>query len=144
MAFDHDIFSFVDVTLGNHWPLVLMTNPKDSRFLAPTREPTERMLHSSHVRILIFSPERIILVKLEVDGLSLSDPVPIDGGPLYVSPWQPSKYAFGLHNIKVEVMDAVGQETTYKQSFSLDGTASPMDMLPQVLLLTDINSLVRL
>ena len=49
MAFDHDIFSFTDKRF-DHWPLVLVTNPKDSRFSVPGREPLGRISHSTHVR----------------------------------------------------------------------------------------------
>ena len=51
VAIDHDLFSFVDTRL-DHWPLVLVTNPKDSRFSVPGREPLGRILHSTHVRSL--------------------------------------------------------------------------------------------
>lgn len=49
LAVDHDLFSFTDSRL-NQWPLVLVTNPKDSQFSVPGREPLGRMAHSTHVR----------------------------------------------------------------------------------------------
>ena len=49
MAMDHDIISFVDTRL-ERWPLVLVTNPKESRFSVPGREPLGRILHSTHIR----------------------------------------------------------------------------------------------
>lgn len=141
MVFDHDLFSFIDATVGN-WPLVLVTNPKNAKFLAATREPINRMLKSSHIRILVFCPEKIESIELEVDGQALSMPVAVNGGPLYVSPWQPNDYTIGLHDINVKVRDAIGRVTIYTHPFSLDGTPSPIEKLPQLLLLTDLHSLV--
>lgn len=141
MAFDHDLFSFVDTTIGV-WPLVLVTNPKDAKFLAPSREPVDRMLNSTHIRILVFSTANIQSIQLVIDGHEVSAPVVVDDGPLYVSPWQPSNYKTGLHDIKVVVMDSVGRKNAYMHQFSLDGTLSPIDKLPQLLLLTDLHSLV--
>lgn len=141
MAFDHDLFSFIDVALKK-WPLILVTNPKNAEFLAPTREPTKRMLNSSHIRILVFSTTSIELISLEIDGFTLPSPVAVDNGPLYVTPWQPSKYYSGLHHMKVTAKDAFGRTTVYEQPFSLDDTPSPISRLPQLLLLTDLHSLV--
>lgn len=141
MAFDHDLFSFVDVTLGK-WPLVLVTNPKNAKFLVPTREPTKRMSNSSHIRMLIFSTVKMKSIELEVDGVMLPTPIATDNGPLYVSPWNPRDYAIGLHDMKVVAKDVVGRVTVYVQSFSLDDTLSQMDRIPQLLLLTDFHSLV--
>ena len=37
------------------WPVVLVTNPKDSRFLAPSVEPVQKIRLSAQIRILAFS-----------------------------------------------------------------------------------------
>ena len=139
MAIDHDLFSFVDIGTGK-WPYILVTNPKDARFLS--REPTKRMLLSSHVRILIFSPHKIVSVNLSIDGNFHSSPQPVEGGPLYVSPWQPTQYAHGLHEMLVEVRDASGVSCSYHQPFSLDNTLASLELLPQLLLLSDMQSVV--
>ena len=141
MAFDHDLFSFIDATVGE-WPLVLVTNPKTSQFLSP-REPSNRMMNSSHIRVLVFSNASIVSVELQVNGQLLPPPIVINDGPLYVSPWNPTDYAFGLHSMQVTAKDVNGQQTVYTQTFSLDGTVLPMDRLPQLLLLTDFHSLVE-
>ena len=139
MAIDHDLFSFADLVLGK-WPYVLITNPKDARFLS--REPVKRMLSSTHVRLLVFGPHEIKTVKLLVDGHFHSNPRPVQGGPLYVSPWQPAQYAQGMHEMKVEVEDGSGVSRSYSQPFSLDGTLSPLEYIPQLVLLSDIRSVV--
>jgi len=140
MAFDHDLFSFVDLGLGK-WPYVLITNPKDARFLS--REPVKRMLSSTHVRLLVFGPHEIKSVRLIIDGSFHSNPRAVQGGPLYVSPWQPAQYARGMHKMEVEVEDSRGVSRSYSQPFSLDGTMSPLDYIPQLVLLSDMRSVVR-
>ena len=141
MAFDHDLLSFTDTALGK-WPLVLLTNPKNAKFLVPSKEPTQRMLNSSHVRMLVFSTASIVSIEMEIDGMSLPPPAAVGGGPLYVSQWQPTNYAVGLHEIKVVVKDSADRVTVSTQPFSLDDTLSHIDKLPQLLILTDFHSLV--
>ncbi len=103
MAYDHDLFSFTDQTL-NEWPLVLITNPKDAHFNVAHREPTGRMRRSTHVRILAFSLSRISSVRAWVDGTLLPSPTPTLGsGSLYTTPWEPGRFAHGLHTISVSV-----------------------------------------
>ena len=143
MAFDHDLFSFLDVSVGE-WPIILVTNPKDAHFLAPSREPVQRMANSSHVRMLVFSPVKIVSVELEIDGQKHLMPVAVNGGPLYVSPWKPSNYEIGLHTLKVVAVDSSGDSVTYTHPFSLDGSSLPLERLPQLLLLTALPDCVHL
>lgn len=49
MAIDHDLFSFVDATF-HEMPVILVTNPKDARFIVPEKEPVHRILQSTHIR----------------------------------------------------------------------------------------------
>ena len=49
MAVDHDLVSFVDIQLGQ-WPVILVTNPKDSKFYVPRTEPLSRIRKSTHIR----------------------------------------------------------------------------------------------
>lgn len=116
------------------------------------------------LRLLAFSPNLITSVRVWVDEHPLPRATPVGGGPLYVSPWQPEKYSAGLHTIKVTVkvsclqstvqteqlepiltyllQDSSDQECNVTQLFSLDGTAPPLPLLPEMLLLTDLRSLV--
>lgn len=103
MAYDHDLLSFTDQTL-NEWPLLLVTNPKNAQFSAPSREPTGRMRHSTHVRILAFSPSRVSSVRAWVDGTPLPSPTPTASSEyLFTSPWDPERFSYGLHTISVSV-----------------------------------------
>lgn len=141
MAVDHDLFSFADVELGK-WPYVLITNPKDARFLS--HEPTKRMLRSTHVRVLVFGPHKVASAKLFIDGKFHGDLQPVRlGGPLYVLSWQPSYYSAGLHEMVVEVHDVEGNSQSSRQPFSLDNTVAPLDLLPQLILLYDLRTMVN-
>lgn len=58
--------AFTDATLSE-WPQIVVTNPKDARFLAPT-EPVGMMASSSHVRVLIFAPDLATTATVAIDG----------------------------------------------------------------------------
>lgn len=49
LAFDHDLFSFVDLTF-EEWPAVLITNPKSSLYSSSFHEPLVKILYSTHIR----------------------------------------------------------------------------------------------
>nr|XP_006817579.1 PREDICTED: transmembrane protein 62-like [Saccoglossus kowalevskii] len=135
MAFDHDLLSFVDTKFGQ-WPIILVTNPKDARFLSAQHEPIGRMLYSTHIRFLVFSPEPILSTLVEIDGQPLGAGTHVDG-PLYVLPWQPMKYQSGLHTISVTAKDTGGHESNIKYYFSLDGSRPLQWLIPSVILLGD-------
>nr|XP_032636103.1 transmembrane protein 62 isoform X2 [Chelonoidis abingdonii] len=62
LAFDHDLLSFADLNF-EEWPVVLITNPKSLLYSSSTHEPLVKILHSTHIRILVFSPSFITSVK---------------------------------------------------------------------------------
>src|SRR6218665_2905544 len=57
-------------------------------------------------RILVFSKGRIETVVVEIDGIDAGEVEHVQG-PLFVVPWQPSRYAEGLHTITVSVKVSV-------------------------------------
>ena len=143
MAIDHDLFSFVDTRLDN-WPLVLITNPKDSHFSVPGREPLGRILNSTHVRMLIFSPYGVTSVRVWLDGRPLPAATVVQEGPLYTTPWDPGLVVRGLHTITVVVEDKQ-KSINLSHQFTLDGHhIPPLERLPQLLLLTDFKSLFQM
>uniref|UniRef100_A0A8C4UR41 Transmembrane protein 62 n=1 Tax=Falco tinnunculus TaxID=100819 RepID=A0A8C4UR41_FALTI len=101
LAFDHDLFSFSDLNF-EEWPVVLITNPKSFLYSSSAHEPLVKILHSTHVRILAFSPSVIISVKVNIDGVHLGNAHPVSG-PLYVLKWSPQNYSEGFHHIDVTV-----------------------------------------
>ncbi|XP_077477350.1 transmembrane protein 62 [Stigmatopora argus] len=121
LAFDHDLLSFSDLRFEK-WPAVLITNPKDAQYLHPGVESLARIRGSTHIRILAFSDAAITTVDVTVDGEVLGR-CRTAGGPLYVIPWDPSRYLIGLHVIRVLVEDSLGRQSTREQHFTLDENA---------------------
>ncbi|XP_038075262.1 transmembrane protein 62-like [Patiria miniata] len=136
MAFDHDLLSFVDVKFGT-WPVILITNPKRARFMSPSHEPLQKMRHSTHIRFLVYSPSAILSATVEVDGKPLGSAKHVKG-PLYVIPWDPSKYSSGLHVIEVTAKDAAGHTHMEGYRFSLDGSRPAQWLMSAMFLMTDI------
>ncbi|XP_056403102.1 transmembrane protein 62 [Hyla sarda] len=135
-AFDHDLFSFVDL-LYDEWPAILITNPKSALYTNPAEEPLQWILHSTHIRILVFSPDPITSVKVFIDGVEAGDAVH-SSGPLYVLEWTAEKYKSGLHEIKVKVKDASQRSRSRSHLFSLeDNAAVSFSIFPSLILLTD-------
>lgn len=102
-AFDHGLFSFVDVSHG-HWPVVLVTNPKAAEFGLPHKEPVGNIGNSTHIRLLAFSlaPIEIVQVKL-ADRTGWENCEHVEG-PLYVKKWEPELYSSGLHTLMVQLI----------------------------------------
>ncbi|XP_054651431.1 transmembrane protein 62 isoform X2 [Dunckerocampus dactyliophorus] len=136
LAFDHDLLSFSDLRF-EQWPVVLITNPKDVQYLHPGLEPVGRIRMSTHIRILAFSEAPITVVHVSVDGESLGTGQPA-GGPLYVLPWDPSRYVTGPHTIRVQVEDSSGRWSVQEHHFALGNDVTPSFGFAQsFILLTD-------
>ncbi|XP_061752246.1 transmembrane protein 62-like [Nerophis ophidion] len=137
LAFDHDLLSFSDLRF-EQWPVVLITNPKDRQYLHPGLEPVGRIRRSTHIRILAFSEAPILSVQVSVDDEPLRTGQPA-GGPLYVLPWQPSRYLTGLHTIRVQVEDSWGRSSVQEQHFALgdDDVTPSFGFVQSFILLTD-------
>ncbi|CAI9549796.1 unnamed protein product [Staurois parvus] len=135
-AFDHDLFSFIDLQ-HDEWPAILITNPKSALYTNPAVEPLKRIQHSTHIRVLVFSPDPIISVKVFIDGIELGD-AENSSGPLYVLEWSAEAYITGLHEIKVQVKDAAERKQTRSHLFSLEDDVSvSFSLFPSLILLTD-------
>ncbi|KAG1219437.1 hypothetical protein G6F35_007490 [Rhizopus arrhizus] len=155
IAVDHDLISFVDVdlpisqipTVQNEdeivpltkdgrivWPsikihpapVVLITNPKESKYILPTKEPLELIRKSTHIRFLVFSEHEHtqLKIKIFVDGIRhpfSSQFVGNDSLPLWTSVWEPSDFDdFETHTISIEVTAPDGQIGTGDVSFRMD------------------------
>ncbi|KJE97721.1 hypothetical protein CAOG_09129 [Capsaspora owczarzaki ATCC 30864] len=140
VVFDHDMFSFADVQL-DQWPVVVVSNPKDARFLLGAHEPLGRIERSTHIRVLAFSPAVIASVRVFIDGIAQPEAIPT-GGPLWVVPWKPRSF-FGVHQMKVIVQDAAGRTQTIHQSFSTDGTLAEIGWMARYVMLTDFSLVLR-
>ncbi|XP_054987902.1 transmembrane protein 62 isoform X3 [Sorex araneus] len=116
-AFDHDLFSFADLTFGE-WPVVLITNPKSLLYSCAKHEPLERLLHSTHIRILAFSLSSIASVTVKIDGVLLGQAIHLSG-PIFILKWNPENYSHGSHNIEVIVQDSAGRSKSVHHVFSI-------------------------
>ncbi|XP_030307930.1 transmembrane protein 62 isoform X2 [Calypte anna] len=142
LAFDHDLLSFADLTF-NEWPVVLITNPKSLLYSSAAHEPLVRILYSTHIRILAFSPSGITSVEVYIDGVHLGSAHQASG-PLYVLRWSPQNYSEGFHHINVTAQDASGRTSTQSHIFALEENLSlRFGFWASVVLLTDFYLLAR-
>ncbi|NXT17728.1 TMM62 protein, partial [Syrrhaptes paradoxus] len=140
LAFDHDLFSFADLTF-EEWPVVLITNPKSFLYSSSAHEPLVKILHSTHIRILAFSPSVITSIEVYIDRVHLGNAHQVSG-PLYVLKWSPQNYSEGFHHIDVTVQDASGRISTQGHIFAMEENLSlRFGFWPSFILLTDHNVL---
>ncbi|XP_029663755.1 transmembrane protein 62-like isoform X2 [Formica exsecta] len=140
-AIDHGQFSFIDIK-HNDWPVVLITNPKNMLFMMPQKENLKSIITSTHVRILAFSTVslKIVEIQLDDDVWQKCDHIK---GPLYVLPWNSTKYREGIHQITVRVIDKESREKVVSHSFSLDGSWLSSRILPKLVLMFNVVHIFR-
>lgn len=135
-AFDHDLFSFADLTFGE-WPVVLITNPKSLLYSCAKHEPLERLRHSTHIRILAFSLSSIASVTVKIDGVLLGQAIHLSG-PIFILKWNPENYSHGSHNIEVIVQDSAGRSKSVHHLFSIqENVHLRFNPIASFILLTD-------
>ncbi|XP_032712597.1 transmembrane protein 62 isoform X2 [Lontra canadensis] len=135
-AFDHDLFSFADLVFGE-WPVVLITNPKSLLYSCARHEPLERLLHSTHIRVLAFSLTSITSVTVKIDGVHLGQAIHLSG-PIFILKWNPRNYSNRTHNIEVIVQDSAGRSKSVHHLFSVqEDIHLRFDPLASFILLTD-------
>ncbi|GAB1286775.1 Transmembrane protein 62 [Apodemus speciosus] len=135
-AFDHDLFSFADVTFDK-WPVVLITNPKSLLYSCAKHEPLERLFHSTHIRVLAFSLSPITSVTVKIDGGDIGQASHLSG-PIFILKWNPRNYSNGTHTIEVLVQDSAGRSRSAHHIFSAQENAHlTFDPLASFILLTD-------
>ncbi|XP_059505340.1 transmembrane protein 62 [Stegostoma tigrinum] len=135
LAFDHDLFSFVDLNL-NKWPAVLITNPKSALYSSPGHEPLGKIKHSTHIRVLVFSPSQITSVLISIDGVTVGSAVHIDG-PFFSIAWRPEDYREGMHYIEVRAEDTAGRTMVKGHDFAVEEMRLlPFDLVASFILLT--------
>uniref|UniRef100_A0A4X1V4P7 Transmembrane protein 62 n=2 Tax=Sus scrofa TaxID=9823 RepID=A0A4X1V4P7_PIG len=135
-AFDHDLFSFADLIFGE-WPVVLITNPKALLYSSAKHEPLERLLYSTHIRVLAFSLSSITSVTVKIDGVHLGQASHLSG-PIFILKWNPRNYGNKTHNIEVIVQDSAGRSKSVHHVFSAQKDIHlRFDPLASFILLTD-------
>ncbi|XP_022671622.1 transmembrane protein 62-like [Varroa destructor] len=133
LSIDHGLLNFIDVTFKKY-PIILVTNPKNALFHLPTYEPLERIRDSTHIRVLVFSDEPIIEVKLSLDDADEIYLTQVDKTPLFVVPWKPVVYAQGLHKLRVTAEDGQGRSGSVSFEFSVDGSRPSFELLGRLAL----------
>ena len=123
LAVDHGKLSFVDVEF-NEWltqPVALVTYPKDIQFMNPSKEDFSNY-QENIIKVLVFHNLPISKVLISLDDGDEMEAEAVDGGPLYILPWDSDKYKTGVHHIKVRVMDLVERTAVkyFEQKFTLD------------------------
>ncbi|KAJ2782276.1 hypothetical protein H4R18_002358 [Coemansia javaensis] len=156
-AVDHDVVAFADVALPlpavplpnpgrlaaridralPHPPVVLVTNPKDARYLMPRHEPLPAMRASRFIRVLVWADRPLARVDIYIDGRRHPHPAvyrgtepaaAADGNatkvPLWVAPWDPAQYDDGApHDLTITAVDVDGKTTTSRTPFHLAARA---------------------
>lgn len=105
-AFDDDIMSFSDQTMGS-WPAVVVTSPINARFYNPNM-PLDRLKQHTEIRALIFDTNPITEAYVEIDGERVGDLHDYEGDHLWTLPWNPATYSSGVHHIKIVVTSISG------------------------------------
>lgn len=142
-AFDHDLFSFADLSFDK-WPVVLITNPKPLLYTCVKHEPLERLLHSTHIRVLAFSLSSITSVRVKIDGVHLGQAIHLSG-PIFILKWNPQNYSNGTHNIEVTVQDSAGRSKNVHHTFSIqENIHLTFDPLASFILLTEHCTVMRI
>ncbi len=112
-------------------PVVLITNPKDARYVLPGKEPLGRMQKSTHIRFLVFSSAPILDVHFSIDGERVDGKAVFIGTesakrgdhlPLWAIQWNPERYADNqAHELIVEAVDEGKRVGRHVIPFRLDG-----------------------
>lgn len=148
MAMDHEFMSFRDLAQdfisSPDTPIIMITWPKDTRYLIPKVEDGSKLKDSPYIRFLVWpdsiSTDSNIEIITTIDGQRLeSTPIFVGqesgSAPLYIQPWNASKYNDGRdHKLRIHVR-RIGATTnvnatssSHKVVFRLDGQRSvPLD-----------------
>ncbi|KAF9191012.1 Transmembrane protein 62 [Haplosporangium sp. Z 767] len=133
-------------------PIIVVSNPKDSRYLIPKHEPVNRIGTSTHIRFLAWTDNMIpegeerlehvresVKIEIRIDGKLHDQPTRFAGTraeeqteeeeflPLYVSAWNTQDYNDGQdHELEIKVTDRQGRLGVSRSVFRVDGQRSDM------------------
>ena len=121
LAVDHGKLSFTDVKFDD-WPIALVTYPKDTTFMMPSKENYSHYEENT-IKVLVFHKINISKVIIGIDMETEVEASAVDGGPLYVLPWDAGKFKKGAHRITVKIVD----ENEIVKEFQQDFTLNPVE-----------------
>ncbi|KAG0369168.1 Transmembrane protein 62 [Gamsiella multidivaricata] len=131
-------------------PIIVVSNPKDSRYLIPKHEPVGRIGTSTHIRFLAWTDNQVpdgeheyvrkdIRIEIRIDGKLHEKPARFAGTkaedktedeeflPLYVSEWDPQVFSDGGdHEMEIKIVDRFGRVGSSRTVFRVDGERSDM------------------
>ncbi|KAJ3380329.1 Transmembrane protein 62, partial [Lobulomyces angularis] len=121
----------------NFKPVVLITNPKDNKFILEKREPVNKLSEFNFIRVLIYSPFSVDSVQIFLNGELHKERVYYHGIgksmenfadetepylPLWISPFNFKELdPHSIYNILVVVNDSLGNTANASVNFRLDG-----------------------
>ncbi|KAI9593790.1 Metallo-dependent phosphatase-like protein [Syncephalis fuscata] len=172
LAIDHDMISITDQILEvpeipmpiisaelpekqPSSPVILITNPKDARYLMPDREPISRIARSTHIRALIFADTDLPEVTVYVDGIMKGnmkysgrgsrDGAPGEYIPLWTVPWSADEYNDQQpHELRIVATDTQGRVGEDTVLFRVDGHREELDVgLSGLIIHSNFESLFR-
>ena len=118
LAVDNGKLSFTDVKFDD-WPIALVTYPKDTTFMMPSKENYSHYEENT-IKVLVFHKINISKVIIGIDMETEVEASAVDGGPLYVLPWDAGKFKKGAHRITVKVVDENEIVKEFQQDFTLN------------------------
>ena len=118
LAVDNGKLSFTDVKFDD-WPIALVTYPKDTKFMMPSKENYSHYEENT-IKVLVFHKINISKVIIGIDMETEVEASAVDGGPLYVLPWDAGKFKKGAHRINVKVVDENRIVKEFQQDFTLN------------------------
>ena len=118
LAVDNGKLSFTDVKFDD-WPIALVTYPKDTKFMMPSKENYSHYEENT-IKVLVFHKINISKVIIGIDMETEVEASAVDGGPLYVLPWDAGKFKKGAHRITVKVVDENEIVKEFQQDFTLN------------------------
>lgn len=86
---------------------ILVTNPKHFVFKTSREKEIQSLKYSTHIRILVFSGQKIDKVSVYLDDKYLGEAYRANKTketPLYLLEWKPFDYLDGIHTLKVEAI----------------------------------------
>jgi len=129
LAIDNGILTFSD-NKHEDWPVVQVTNPKSARFLAPQVEPVQKIRHSTHIRVIAFSPANISHVTVQLNGVGTHRPCHAHPNTpnLYLAAWDVDQLIqdaaetghYDQHYLTVYVTDGAAREKVVRVDFQLE------------------------
>ncbi|XP_023332725.1 transmembrane protein 62 [Eurytemora carolleeae] len=145
LAIDNGILTFSD-NIAKEWPVVLVTNPKQSKFMAPAVEAVQKIRESKEIRILAFSPFGVRHVQVKINSgrwetCSKHNSVP----DLYTLPWNPGDLTSTKQTLQVIVEDYIGNKKTLNMQFqtNFDQIPDEYSLYARMILMSDVLSILQ-